>query len=263
MGCGGSKQARTGPGAGPRPTPRPNQQPGGRLNIGAPQEAVILVPRNRPNQHGESLPQVSREVSRDELLDALACVAQYINQRRSQITVVAVGGAVNTLYLQSRGTTHDIDIFGSDFNNDARIMLDEAMHEAQERFPALGTDWLNTETQMWMVGPVHGELTRLAKEQNVKIFEQPGLTIFAAPWHYAFTAKISRIMTGGDQARPYDMDDALTYIHEYIQAHGNRPVPIATVLQWSTKFRHEVTEDILRDRVNREYRSRYGTAAFA
>ncbi|KAK7940757.1 uncharacterized protein PG986_013144 [Apiospora aurea] len=262
MGCGGSKQARTSPGAGPRPTPRPQQQPGARLNIGSPQQVMIHVPRNRVDQHGELLQQVSHDIGRDELAAALAYVAQYIRQRRSRITVVAVGGAVNTLYLRSRGSTQDIDIFGADFNNDARVLLDRAMHAAQQRFPALGTDWLNTETQMWMPGPLHSELTRVAKVQNVKIFERPGLTIYAAPWHYAFTAKISRILTGGDQARSYDMDDALTYIHEYIRAHGNRPVPINTALQWARQFHHEVTANVLRDRVNRLYRSRYGTAAF-
>lgn len=224
---------------------------------------TIHVPRNRADANGIPIPQVTRDINQSVLYAALNRVSQYIAQRGRHLSVIAVGGAVNTLYLRSRATTHDVDVFGSDFGNGPRILLDEAMHDAQQHIPALGTDWLNTETQMWMPGPMHDELTRMARQQNVHVFHGHGLTILAAPWAYAFTAKIHRILLGGDQARPYDLPDAVTYIHQYIQSHGNRPVPVATVLGWARHWRHEVTEDILRNRVNLEYRRRYGRNAFA
>ncbi|KFG79540.1 hypothetical protein MANI_021888 [Metarhizium anisopliae] len=244
---------------GPR-KPRQGQARG--INIGLPQEVMIHVPRNRLDRYGVPVQQVTRDIDRDVLLAALEHVARYISHRGKNIAVIAVGGAVNTLYLQSRSTTHDVDIFGSTFTNQARMLLDEAMQDAQRLYRGLGTDWLNTETQMWMPGPLHSRLTEAAERQNVRVFDMPGLTIYAAPWAYAFSAKVNRILTGGDQARPYDLDDAVSYIHEYIRAHGDQPVPTATALDWARQFHHESTANFLRTRVNQAYRRRYGGNAF-
>lgn len=243
---------------GPR---RPRQRQEGSITIGAPQEVLIHVPRNRVDQDGVPVRQVTREISRDVLLAALQHVAQHIAQHGQNVTVITVGGAVNTLYLRSREMTHDVDIFGSDFTNQARILLDEAMQDARRQYRHLGTDWLNTETQMWMPGPLHSRLTTAAQQQDVKVFEMPGLTIYAAPWPYAFSAKVNRILTGGDQVRPYDLDDAVTYIHEFIETHDNQQVPLETALGWAREFNHECTTKFLRTRVNQAYRKRYGCDA--
>jgi hypothetical protein len=238
------------------------QQDDGGMQIGGPENVTIHIPRNRNDAHGVPIPPVTRDINVGILRAALDRVSQFIAQRNRHLSVVAVGGAVNTLYLRSRATTHDVDVFGSDFGNQSRILLDQAMLDAQQHIPALGTDWLNTEVQIWMPGPMHSELTQMARQQNVQVYHGQGLTILAAPWQYAFTSKISRILLGGDQVRPYDLPDAVTYIHEYIRSHGNRPVPITTVLGWARRWSHEITEDILRNRVNPEYMRRYGRDAF-
>ena len=202
MGCTSSKTQAQGP-----------RQGVGPLAIGAPQEVMIHVPRNRVDRYGHPLQQITREIDRDTLLAALKHVSEYLARQSQHVTFMVVGGAVNTLYLSSRGTTHDVDVFGTDFNNTARMLMDEAMQDARRHFLGLGTDWINTETQMWMPGPLHRELSDAARRQNVVVFDQPGLTIYAAPWAYAFSAKINRLLTGGEQIRPYDLDDAVTYIH--------------------------------------------------
>lgn len=230
--------------------------------IGAPEEVTIHIPRNRADEHGVPAQQVTRDIDRNTLVAALNHASQYVAHRNHHVDVIAVGGAVNTLHLRSHGTTHDVDVFGSDFGNVDRRLLDEAMVDAQRQYPGLGTDWLNTETQIWMPGPLHHELTAGARKQGVKVFDEAGLTIYAAPWEYAFSAKISRLLTGGGQARPYDLADAVTYIHQYIRAHGDQPVRVATALAWSKRYHHNMTEDILRTRVNREYRRRYNEDAF-
>ncbi|KAJ2974608.1 hypothetical protein NQ176_g5963 [Zarea fungicola] len=246
------------------PAPRRQHRQGtGEVTIGAPQDVMIHIPRNRVDRYGVPVQQVTRDIGRDVLLAALHHVAGYIAQHGQSISVIAVGGAVNTLYLQSRQATHDVDIFGSSFSNQARVLLDEAMNDARRVYRDLGTDWLNTETQMWMPGPLHTELTAAAERQNVKVFDMPGLVIYAAPWSYAFSAKVSRILTGGDQARPYDLDDAVRYIHEYIRSHGDQPVRLATAAGWARQFGHESTADFLRTRLNRAYRREYGRDAFA
>lgn len=251
MGCSSSK------GAGRSDERRP-----ARAVIGSPQDVQIHIPRNRADRYGVPVQQVTRDIDREVLVAALDHVSEYLAQRRKHISVIAVGGAVNTLYLRSRSTTHDVDIFGSDFNNQARMILDEAMQSAQRQFPALGTDWLNTETQMWMPGPMHQELTNAARQQHVKVYQDRGLEIYAAPWNYAFSAKVSRLLTGGAQARPYDLQDAVTYIHEYIRSNGQKPVPVAEAIGWARHYHHETNRDILLKRVNKEYRARYGAVAF-
>jgi hypothetical protein len=234
-------------------------------SIGAPQNVAIHIPRNRADAHGVPLQQFTREVDRDTLLQALDHVSNYIAQRTQHVTAIAVGGAVNTLYLRSRRNTHDVDLFGSEdyFGNAARMLLDEASQDAQQHIPQLGTDWINTETQMWMPGPMHTELTAAAVQQQVVVFPGAGLTIYAAPWAYAFSAKINRILTGGAQRRSYDLADAVNYIHEYIRSHGNQPVQVSRALGWARRYHHESNEDILRNRVDPEHRRRYnGHRAF-
>ncbi|AEO67565.1 uncharacterized protein THITE_53192 [Thermothielavioides terrestris NRRL 8126] len=232
------------------------------VQIGAPQDVTIQIPRNRNDPQGVPIQQVTRDIDQGVLRAALDHVSQFMERRNRHLSVIAVGGAVNTLYLRSRATTHDVDVFGSDFGNESRILLDAAMHDAQQHIPELGTDWLNTETQLWMPGRMHDELTQMAREQNVQVYHGRGLTILAAPWAYAFTAKLSRILLGGAHARSYDLADAVTYIHEYIRAHGNQPVPIATVFDWARRWHHEITDDLLRNRVDPEYVRRYGRHAF-
>lgn len=242
-----------------------SQQPsqgGGVVQIGEPQNVTIHIPRNRADAQGVPIPPVTRDIDQSVLRAALDHVSQYIAQRGRHLSVIGVGGAVNTLYLRSRATTHDVDVFGSDFGNQSRMLLDEAMHDAQQHIAGLGTDWLNTETQMWMPGSMHDELTTMAREQNVQVYHGQGFTVLAAPWAYAFTAKCSRILLGGAQARAYDLPDAVTYIHEYIRSHRGQPVSIATVMGWARHWHHEITEDLLRNRVNPEYVLRYGTSAF-
>lgn len=233
--------------------------------IGSPYNVVIHVPRNRVDEHGVKLQKFKREVDRDTLLAGLNHTSDYIAQREQNMTAIAIGGAVNTLYLESRNSTHDVDLFGSReiLGNKERMLLDEASHDAQQHIAELGTDWINTETQIWMPEPILDDLTEAAVEQNVVVFKGDGLTVYAAPWHFAFSAKINRLVTRGRYSRSYDLDDAVTYLHEYICSHGNEAVEMSTVLGWAAKYYHMPDEDFLRDRVDPEYQRRYdGCHAF-
>lgn len=238
----------------PPPSRRhPSHTQGTGLTIGPPQDVMILPPRNQLDQFGVRVQLVTRNIDRDALAVALKHVASFVAKRGEHVKIMAVGGAVSTLYLRSREATHDVDIFGSDFNNQDRMLLDEALKDAQRHSTVLGTDWINTETQMWMPGQLHRQLTESTRQQDVKIFDEAGLNIYAAPWGYSFSGKINRLLTGGDQSRPYDLLDAVTYLHEYIHAHGDCPSSIPTVLGWERRYQHETTEYILRERVNTEY----------
>ncbi|OJD20947.1 hypothetical protein ACJ73_07715 [Blastomyces percursus] len=131
---------------------------------------MIHLPRNRADAHGIPIPQSTHEIERPVLENALNAMAEFLSQRNEEITVIAVGGAVNTLFHRSRTSTHDVDIFGSNLNNSSRVLLDEVMQYAIRCSSApLGTDWFNTENQMWLSPSFHRELTAEAMRQNVVV----------------------------------------------------------------------------------------------
>ncbi|RMZ89807.1 hypothetical protein DV736_g2977, partial [Chaetothyriales sp. CBS 134916] len=246
MGCGSSKEHGA------------NNQPARQIVIGAPQEVSIHIPRNRLDNQGVPIPKTYEDIQRPVLERALTLMAQYIAERNANITAITVGGAVNTLLIRSRQATHDVDIFGSHLETPTRMLLDSAMQFAmQQTMELLGTDWFNTETQMWMSPQVHRDLTQMAIQQNVVVFRQPGLTLLAAPWHYAFLAKIQRVMTGGETARPYDLDDAVTYLHEIVNRNGGHPIDVNWFMQMAARYHHSVTERYLLTTVNSEYTRRF------
>lgn len=247
MGCWSSREAQ----AADRP-PRPIPQ------IGAPQDVTIHIPRNRADAHEVPVQRTNFDIPREVLEHALSMMAHYIQQRNTHITAIAIGGAVNTLLLRSRTATHDVDIFGTNLNNQTRFLLDEAMQYAiQQTQQPLGTDWFNTETQMWMSPQIHQDLTQRAIQQNIIVFERPGLTLLAAPWNYAFGSKVSRLLTGSGNARPYDLADALTYLNEII-TFNRGPVGVDRVMQWAARYNQDTNENFLLNTINPQYHTRFG-----
>ena len=108
--------------------------------------------------------------------------ADYLNQSGQNATLVTVEGAVNTIYLRTRQTNHDVDFFGSHLSQRQLELIDEAMQYAERMSSApLGGAWLNNEIQLHMAPDVRQRLTERALEQNVKVFQAAGLTIVVAP----------------------------------------------------------------------------------
>ena len=165
---------------------------------------------------------------------------------------------MNTLFLGTRQSTHDVDFFGTNLNNHQRRLLSEAAQYAESHSPAqLGGKWLNTETQQWLGPGVHRQLTDAAIQQNHVVFEAPGLKVVAAPWSYAFCTKVNRLMKY--LHKPYDMTDAVSYLHQYIRTRNDdRPVSSRTIREWSSLFSIQLDRIVLRN-ANQEYRRRYGT----
>jgi hypothetical protein len=64
-------------------------------------------------------------------------------------------------------------------------------------------------------------------EQNYTVFSAPGLRVIAAPWSYAFLAKLDRM--AGRGGKPYHPEDAANYLQQYL-LHKRRPnVPISII----------------------------------
>lgn len=142
--------------------------------------------------------------------------------------MVAVRGAINLLHLRSRGTTPDVDVIGSDFDNQASMLWDEAMQDAFRKYRCLGTEWLNPETQMsrsltWKASPsmpppegMHSRPKSVASSLGES---RSGHMIWIMLWSTSMSTE---------------------YTHEY------QPIPVATAVVWARQFNHQTTDQLLR-----------------
>jgi hypothetical protein len=245
MGCGGSKPTRQDPVA----------RPACRVDISGPVDPPGMVPRPRRDARGVPIVAAEHELSRQNITQALSYVAHYLHSRGKNLVLIAVGGAVNTVLLRTRQSTHDVDVFNPAFSASELSILRSAVEYAEEQSPVpLGNKWLNNET-----GTIGGttqnipQLIEMAREQNDIVFQAQGLTVLAAPWHYAFVAKIGRITYG--TGRTYDAADAVAYLHQHIQRHGRRPVKASEIRKWGQLYRRVTPNEVLEQVDNLYYQT--------
>lgn len=245
----------------PPPTgPRPHRgQPAVPLQaISGPVTPPGQVPAPERDERGLWVQHEQHELTRQNLIKALDYVAQYLHQRGENVTLVAVGGAVNTILLQSRATTHDVDFFCRLLQNPRLETLRSAGRYAVERSSVtLSADWLNNATAR-MPGVVENidYLVRAAVDQNAILFDRPGLKVVAAPWNYAFIKKVSRITQG--TGRAYDASDAVAYLHQYIRtSNQDEPVSLERAQEWGRRYKALCPAQIL-EQINELYRRTYG-----
>lgn len=216
-----------------------------------------LAPQKTPG-HENPLPQLNRNT----LLTALNNVATYIAKQKQNVTVIAVGGAVNTIYLQSRQTTHDIDFFNNSLTAKDFECLLKGAKEASKKDRLLEEQWFNNRTIFFIPKDQRGVLTEQAFAQGEVIFSAPGLTVLAAPWQYAFCCKVDRLAGGGiNSARSYDQDDAVQYLARYLSTTRVAQVPKSILQLWFGQYslRWTKTNDAVIVRINAAYRARFNT----
>ncbi|KAI3584856.1 hypothetical protein IWW34DRAFT_268271 [Fusarium oxysporum f. sp. albedinis] len=173
-----------------------------------------LIPQ-KTSGHDVPAPNFRRET----LLAALSNVAAAINKKHGNVTIIAVGGAVNTIYLQSREATHDVDFFNDNLTPEDFEHLVEGMgiRSASKKDKTLTSDWLNNRTIFFIPKDKQQTLSQQAYEQREVVFEEPGLTVLAAPWEYAFCCKIDRLSGAGlHTPESYDASDVVEYLHRYL-----------------------------------------------
>lgn len=215
-----------------------------------------LVPRKTPG-HDTPLPKLDRKT----LLKALSNVAISINKAKGNVTVIAIGGAVNTIHLQSRDATHDVDFFNDYLTPREFEVLINGARKAADKDKHLDEGWFNNRTIFFIPQDQRQELSREAYQQNEVIFQQPGLTVLAAPWNYAFCCKVDRLAGGGlHSARKYDLSDAVEYLARYLMAAGMPWISMDTAMDWFRRFSLRWTDnnDQAIVRVNATYASRFG-----
>ncbi|KAK3941336.1 hypothetical protein QBC46DRAFT_382948 [Diplogelasinospora grovesii] len=200
------------------------------------------------------------EPDRNTLISALRNVAAYIAKKKGEVTVIAVGGAVNTIYLESRHATHDVDFFNNYLTAADFELVVKGAREAIKRDSRLDESWFNNRTILFIPMDQQKALTEQAFAQQEVIFREGGLTVLAAPWQYAFCCKVDRLAGGGlNSARSYDLDDALQYLNRYLMNRGEAQVPYTTVRQWFSQYslRWTSANDAVVARVNVAYRARF------
>jgi len=222
-------------------------------------ETVASLLELAPARPGEQQP--LPELERATLIAALRNVATYIKSKKGQITIISVGGAVNTIFLQSRNATHDIDFYNQNLTKkDVELLLKAAKH-AQSKDPLLENEWINNHTIIFIPRGSRQHLTEEAIRQNEVIFNEPGLKVLAAPWPYACAAKLDRV-SGGSQAggKPYDLSDAASYLHRHLTISGRSTIKQSEVESWASVYETKLSEPLIRALEN-EYQRQHQRSA--
>ena len=172
-----------------------------------------------------------------------------------------VGGAVSTILLQTRRSTHDIDFFAEGLaKQDGKLLYEAAAVVRSQPGSRLEEDWINNRTIYFIAPTLRQELTRCGFEQNDIVFSAPGLTLYAAPWSYAFVSKFDRIQGGGH--RSHDPGDAAVYLDKWLRSKQQSNIPVAAIADTIRRYQLKVAReqdfmDALR-KVNDAYQSRLG-----
>ena len=253
MGCGGSKEAS-----------HELRQLPARMVVSAPSGGPQLVPPAYRNAAGRPITHQDFELDRSTLIQALDHMGRYLDSQGVTVNVVTVGGAVNTIYLRSRRTTHDVDFFLEDPTSSQHQVIHEAARSAARYATAnlqaqLGANWFNNATQMLMSRAVQQRLAKNAFRQNTILHQyrgqRGGIVVYVAPWSYGFCGKLNRLCETNH--RSYDADDAVTYLHEYLRTAGRQTVSAGEVAKWCHEYGKNVTDAVL-SQVNNKYYELHG-----
>lgn len=197
--------------------------------------------------------EVQPNLTAKEITAALEVVAKELSKRKQSVTIVAVGGAINTVLLKTRASTADVDFFGVDKRlppgfNDAI--------KAAVKSVGINEGWLNNHTALFIGNDRINSLFTEAVNDNIIIFKKPGLTVLAAPWRYCLVAKLDK--AGKSGAKAYDIDDAAAYLHELVKQTSG-PVTKAKLQMWAKEFNVSVLESSV-SRLATTFKAKYGTA---
>lgn len=221
-----------------------------------------------------------QQMTAEAINRGLTAVASILNAKHLNVSVIAVGGAVNTLYLRTRPSTGDVDFFYHTKTRHEDVTQLILAADSARKTLKLDDHWLNNHTAVFievrrlvLLPLVHLKCTYyfllfVFQEGTIKIlydeavhqrdivFTAPGLTVYAAPWRYALGAKLDRLSKPG--ARPYDMSDAVDYLDRLIGKRGGRAVKKSELKTWAGEFKFAVPSDDLMSRLGNEYKKKYG-----
>ncbi|EEU45612.1 uncharacterized protein NECHADRAFT_80690 [Fusarium vanettenii 77-13-4] len=230
------------------------------VTISDPMGGPVMIPPMFRDETGRPIQYEASSLSRRQIINAFEHMAEYLDQCGIEANVVVVGGAVNTVYLGSRESTHDVDFFLEDPASKEYMSLDLAAKFANRQAEGrLGEEWFNNSTQLFMARDVQTSLVRQAKRQNAVVFEKRGakggLKVYAAPWTYAVCSKLNRLCE--INPRSYDMDDAVVYLNRHLILTAENYVKSRELYDWCRRYSHDVRPEILKQ-LDEKYLQSYG-----
>ncbi|KAG6037443.1 hypothetical protein E4U41_005085 [Claviceps citrina] len=209
--------------------------------VSAPSGGPVLVPPTYRELNGMPVQHASFELDSDTIQMALHDMAAFLEERSVRVKLVTVGGAVNTLYLRSRQSTHDVDFFMEKATSSKHHVVHEAARFANRRRRGqLGAEWLNNSTQLFMPAHLQSQLYNAALEQGTLVFERAGLKVLCEK-----------------EPRPYDLADAAVYLREYLRTSGRQSVSVSRIREWCKDFNKKVTDEVLQQ-LDEAYYESYG-----
>ncbi|KAL4723649.1 hypothetical protein ACLX1H_009291 [Fusarium chlamydosporum] len=191
-------------------------------------------------------------LSRQQIIDAF--------QKMADIECVAVDGAVNTLYLRSRESTHDVEFLLNDTTlKESDVLSNAASFANSQAQGRLGEAWLNSSMQLFLPHNVQTSLIQEAKRQNEIVFEHQGtnggLRVYAAPWSFALCSKLNH--SCDHHNRTEDMDDAVAYLYRYLSTTGQDYIIAQQIKDWCQTYHQDVSREVLR-RLEQTYARKHG-----
>ena len=98
--------------------------------------------------------QPEQTYSKEKIEEGLKVVAKYLASKGLNVSIVTVGGAVNTVLLKSRASTSDVDFFYRSKNARSNPHDSKIVHEVMEggklAEKKLGHQWLNNHTAIFI-----------------------------------------------------------------------------------------------------------------
>ena len=199
-------------------------------------------------------------LQRETIQQALRLMADYIAGQGQHITIITVGGSISSLLLKNQLTRENLDYIATNASEEQRKILAAAARYAQRQCsqPIRGA-WFSTRGDDTLKLPfsVQRQVVLKAISQNEIIFQARGLKILAAPWDYAFVATLGRLASDRLVSRPHDLDDAIAYLHRYIQGWWDEPLTMGLVEYWARLYGILGVETMARFIATR-YRAVYG-----
>ncbi|KAF8068950.1 hypothetical protein FPV67DRAFT_1098175 [Lyophyllum atratum] len=199
------------------------------------------------------------QMNADVINKALAEVAKILTKQKEHVTIIAVGGAINTVVLHTRPSTGDVDFFSDSKRTNPTLMKAIETVEKNKKFK-VGKGWLNNHTVLFMDDAMVKALFEEAVHQNVPVFvdsKLTGLKVLAAPWRYSVMAKLEKVGKGPGVSKSYDMSDAAAYLHQAIEKRpGKAPVKTSEIHAWAKEFKVTVKDADI-EKLAKEYKAKY------
>ncbi|OBT73160.1 hypothetical protein VF21_07906 [Pseudogymnoascus sp. 05NY08] len=219
------------------------------------------LPRQPLDSNNVPIPAGCCVLDRRAINHGLGLMARYLYDNNADLTVIAVGGVVSAFFLGAWATTTDVDVIGSTLTTAQRRLLASAASYAKSRGPLpLGEGWFGGQSAKDMRPEVARDIYELSKQQNDIVYCSEGLTVLAPRWSYAFMVCVDRLSSG--VGRPYDMGNAVLYMHQYIKTGKHKLIPILGIMKWGEGYGLHVTLGVLRQ-VKKQYLQHYEREAIS